>query len=363
VDGIEGARRCQPLVTLSMRRVGLIGFGSIAEHGHLPAWHSFPGVRVAAISDLSPERLQAAGNRLPDAQLFGSGAELIARSDVDILDICSPPSSHVDLLLAACERGIADIVSEKPFVLSEEEYARVARARAGSGSRVVSVNNWMHSDLHRQVSRVLSHDTIGAVQHVRLRTGRPDSAKGNSGWMPRWRVDPALSGGGIILDHGWHQLYLLLSWMCAPVVEVSAVTRVANPQHYPVEDEAIVDLDFGQSTGRIELSWTASGRTNEGCIQGEKGEIAIHDDRIVVHNGTSDETLPFGGRLTQSSYHSEWFEEMFRHNVLDESRLLADRNFSEAGALVGIIGAAYRSARDGGSPQRPSIPHEVPIEN
>jgi predicted dehydrogenase len=345
-----------------MRRVGLIGFGSIAEHGHLPAWHSFPDVQVVAVSDLAQPRLRAARQLLPDAQLFDCGADLIARADIDILDICSPPSSHADLVVAACERGVPDIVSEKPFVLSEEEYARVARTRERSGSRVVSVNNWMHSGLHRQVSRALGRNAIGPVRHVRLRTGRPDSAQGNAGWIPRWRVNPELAGGGIILDHGWHQLYLLLSWMAAPVVEVSAKTRVANPKHFPVEDEAVVDLEFGHGTGRIELSWTADGRSNEGCIRGENGEIAIHDDRIVVHNGTSNQTLPFGGRLTQSSYHAEWFEEMFRYNVLDESRLLADRNFSEAGALVGIIGAAYRSARDGGSPQRPAVPHEVPVE-
>lgn len=33
-------------------RIGLVGFGSIAEHGHLPAWRSFPDVEVAAIADI-----------------------------------------------------------------------------------------------------------------------------------------------------------------------------------------------------------------------------------------------------------------------------------------------------------------------
>jgi predicted dehydrogenase len=345
-----------------MRHVGIIGFGSIAEHGHLAAWHAFPGVRVVAVSDISAQRLDAARELLPEARLFDSGLDLIARSEVDILDICSPPSSHADFIASACERRIARIVSEKPFVLSEDEFARVARAREESGSRIVSVNNWMHSDLHRNVASSLHSDAIGAVRHIQLRTGRPDSAQGNAGWIPRWRVDPALAGGGIILDHGWHQLYLLLRWMDAPVVEVSAATRVVDPRHYPVEDEATIDLSFGNTTGRIELSWTADGRTNEGCILGERGNIAIHDDRIVVHNDEGDQTLPFNSRLTESSYNSDWFEEMFRYNVLDENRILADRNFAEAGALVSIIGAVYRSARDGGTPYRPALSHEVLAE-
>src|SRR5207253_2582028 len=130
----------------AMRRVGIIGFGSIAENGHLPAWEAFPGVEVVAVADLSAERLESAGRLLPEAQLYESASDLIAHSDIDTLDICSPPSSHARLIVAACDRGIRDIVSEKPFVLSGTEYADVARARERSGSRIVSVNNWMHSD-------------------------------------------------------------------------------------------------------------------------------------------------------------------------------------------------------------------------
>lgn len=342
-----------------MRRVGIIGFGSIAENAHLPAWQAFPGVEVVGVADLSPERLECARRCLPDAQLYSSSAELIARAGVDTLDICSPPSSHAELIVAACDRGVGDIVSEKPFVLSEAEFVDVARARARSGSRIVSVNNWMHSDLHRLVRSVLAGGALGAVRQVTLRTGRPDSARGNPGWMPQWRINPALAGGGIILDHGWHQIYLMLGWFMRPVLEVSATTRVANPKHFPVEDEATLELRFSDGEGRIELSWTADERSNGGHIAGDLGEITVYDDRIVVHNGTNEVERPFQGRLTESSYHPDWFEAMFRTTVFNVESSEADRNFAEAGTLVSIIAAAYRSARDGGRPQRPVFPDEV----
>lgn len=338
-----------------MRRLGLLGFGSIAENGHLPALLSFPGMQVVAVADVSPERLARARDLLPEATLYDSPQELLAQADLTGVDICTPPNTHADLIVAACGRGLADVICEKPLVLTEDEYRRVARAREDSGSRVVSVNNWVHSDLNRHVSSVLEAETIGSIRSIELQTGRPAAALGNGGWMPRWRTDLAHSGGGIILDHGWHQFYLLLGWMREPIRTVTAIARTADPRHAPVEDEATVEMQFASGTGRVELSWTSKERTNGGFIQGSDGSIAIHDDRIEVKLGGETHEMPFAGRLTQSSYHPDWFQAMYQSNLLDQDRTEADRNFAEAGVLVSTIQAAYDSARAGGTPRTPSV--------
>lgn len=332
----------------SVRRVALLGFGSIAEHGHLPALRSFPTFEVIAIADVSPSRRDAAAALLPAATLYRSPGELIERAEVDVVDICTPPSTHADLIAAACRRGIPDIVCEKPLVLSSAEYERIARAREESSARVISVNNWRHSDLFRLVGNVIRRGDIGAVVSVRLRTERSAAARGHTGWEPSWRTDRAHSGGGIILDHGWHQLYLLLGWIEQPITTIRAVTRTAEPRNAPVEDEAILDLTFPSGRGKIELFWTASGRSNDGEIEGTQGKIAVYDDRMVVHNSAGTSESSFSGRVTESSYHPEWFREVFRHTILAVDRNEADRNFAEAGLLVRTIEAAYRSAREGG---------------
>lgn len=338
-----------------MRRIGLVGFGSIAENGHLPALQSFPGVEVVAVADVSPQRLTRAHELMPHAELYDEPLDLISSAHISGVAICTPPNTHADLIVAACGRGITDVICEKPLVLSEAEYRRVARARAESGSRVVSVNNWMHSDLNRHVSVVLQAETIGLVHSIELRTGRPAAALGNCGWMPQWRTDLAHSGGGIILDHGWHQFYLLLAWMREPIQHVTASARTANPLHAPVEDEATVDVQFPSATGRVELSWTSNERTNSGFIEGANGTIGIYDDRVEVQSAAGTQALKFTGRLTQSSYHPDWFEAMYRRNLLDHDRTEADRNFEEAGVLVSTIQAAYDSAKAGGTPRSPSI--------
>src|SRR5579859_6277299 len=117
-----------PLPEVSVRRIALAGFGSIAEHGHLPALSAL-GYEIVAVADVTPERLERAASLLPRAARFSSPDMLIAETDAEILDICSPPSTHAGLMVAACERGFSGIVCEKPFVLSIEDYARVAAAR------------------------------------------------------------------------------------------------------------------------------------------------------------------------------------------------------------------------------------------
>lgn len=341
---------------MQRKRIGIIGFGSIAEHGHVPAWQSFPNIEIAAVADVAPDRLDSARQTVPGAALFGSPIMLLDQTDLDGVDICGPPSTHADLIVAACERGVADIVCEKPLVLSEDDYVRVARARARSGSRVISINNWAHSDLNRHILGTIAAGGIGAVQRIDLRIGRPGCALGNAGWMPRWRTNLAYAGGGIILDHGWHQFYLILGWMQAPLVTVRATTRTVNHRHLPVEDEAQIDMQFPASRGRVELSWTAGDRTNDGCVQGEDGTITALDDRVVIDNREGRHELPFRSKLSESSYHPEWFQAVFRSNVLDENRDEADRNFAEAGVLVSVIQAAYRSAEERGKPCRPTFP-------
>jgi predicted dehydrogenase len=339
-----------------MYRIGLVGFGAIAEHAHLPALQSFPEIQVVAVADLSPARLERARELLPHAQLFDSPFDLVQSADITGVDLCTPPSTHAALIEAACSRGLQLVICEKPFVLSDDEYERVRVARAASGATVISVNNWMHSHLNRRVREVLDSGEIGVLQRVELQTARPDAAKGNAGWQPLWRTSREHAGGGIILDHGWHQLYLLMAWMNAWPTSVACVARTADPRHAPVEDEATLDLSFPQMEGpadrhgRIELSWTASDRRNSGSLQGTLGHIEIHDDRIVVHGPRGRQELPFDDRLTVSSYHPDWFQSMIAGTILAPTNGESRRNFEEAGVLVRTVCAAYRSAGAGGRP-------------
>ena len=301
-------------------RVGLVGFGRIAESAHLPAWHGLPGVEVVAIADHCPARSDAAEAAAPGARIFDNCAAMLDEMRLDCLDICTPPHDHTPSILAGCEADISQIICEKPLAASTADYDTIADAQAWSGSQVYTINTWVQSDLHRLVTAAVAEGAIGEVRHVRLRTLRPDCALGVSSWQPRWRTDPFYAGGGIVLDHGWHQLYLMARWIGAAPTGVQARLRTVHALHAPVEDEADIDLVFPNATGRIELSWASSHRVNDGEIIGTRGRIKIEDDRLAIQSGDETRILPYGERLSDSSYHPEWFQALFTRVRADDQR-------------------------------------------
>ena len=325
-------------------RVGLVGFGRIAESAHLPAWQALPGAEVVAIADHCLERRWSAQAAAPGANIFESCADMLNRMRVDCLDICTPPRDHTLSILIGCDAGVGQIICEKPLAASTADYNTIADAQARSGSHVYTINSWVQSDLHRMVTEAVADGAIGDVLHVRLRTLRPDCALGVSSWQPRWRTDPVYAGGGIVLDHGWHQLYLMARWIGAAPTGVQARLRTVHALHAPVEDEADIDLAFPHATGRIELSWASSRRVNDGEIVGTRGRIKIEDDRLAIQSGDDVRILPYGERLSDSSYHPEWFQALFTRIRADDQHHEGLRNLREAEMLISTLFAAYQPA-------------------
>ena len=328
-----------------MYRVGLVGYGRIAESAHLPAWQALPGVEVVAIVDPCEERRGAASDAAPTARTYESCAEMLAETTLDCLDICTPPHDHTPSILAGCDAGVGQIVCEKPLAASIVDYNTIADAQAGSGSQVYTINSWVQSDLHRLVTAAVADGAIGDVRHVTLRTLRPDCALGVSSWQPRWRTDPSYAGGGIVLDHGWHQLYLMARWIGADPTSVRARLRTVQSVHAPVEDEAELDLSFPNATGRIELSWASANRTNDGEIVGTRGTIKIEDNQLSINSDRGARVVRYGERLSDSSYHPEWFQALFANVRADVHRHEGVRNLREAYMLVSTLFAAYQPAR------------------
>ncbi|MDB5077518.1 MAG: putative Oxidoreductase domain protein [Chloroflexi bacterium] len=323
------------------RRVGVVGFGRIAELAHIPAWLSIPSVEVVALADACPVRRAEALSAFPGARIYASCDEMLAEESLDVLDICTPPSDHAPSIVAGCTAGVPRIVCEKPLTSSQHEYRAIAAAQADSGSQVYTINSWFQSDLHRMVREALSEDAIGSVRHVRLRTLRPDCALGVPSWLPRWRTDPRYAGGGIVLDHGWHQLYLMANWIGAYPYSVSAHLDTALAKHAPVEDVATIDLKFPNATGRIELSWAAPSRTNDGEIIGEHGTIRIEDHGLIIRTARGEQSRPYGERLSDSSYHPEWFVALFSQILNDQSKAEGRRNLQEAEMLLTTLFQVY----------------------
>jgi predicted dehydrogenase len=328
-------------------RGAILGLGNVAVHGHLPGWRARSDSVIVAATDASPARRAACAAELPAARWHDSVESLLADSDLDFVDICTPPSSHAPLIQAALGRGL-HVLCEKPLVGSLGELEALAGLARAEGAVLHTVHNWHHAPLVRATDALIREGRIGAVREVIWRTLRTEPAAAANG--DGWRVDPTIGGGGVLTDHGWHVSYVIPRWVGAAPVAVSARLETRRHHRFPVEDTATLSLHFPDAEARIELTWAADARRNEARVIGTAGRIEIEDDALVIVEGGRRErrALP---ALSNGSQHPDWFAPV-ANEFLARVRERAPgwhRNLEEAAVCIAVECGARESSRHGGA--------------
>jgi predicted dehydrogenase len=122
-----------------------------------------------------------------------------------------------------------------------------------------------------------------------------------------WRTDPAIAGGGILFDHGWHALYCVLRWVGGAPLSVAAALETRRFHEWPLEDTATLDLIFPAGNARIFLTWTAMTRANHIGIEGESGRIRIEGDSVILVSADGEHRWACPPALSEGSHHPDWF--------------------------------------------------------
>jgi predicted dehydrogenase len=326
-------------------RGAMIGFGNVARHAHLPAWRQDDHFRIVGVVEPDPERARLAAELLPEARVYAEADPLFTEKGLDFVDICTPPCFHGDLILKACAAGF-HVFCEKPLVPSLEVLHAIERASCEFGRVVFTVNNWKYAPLWLKTSELIHSGRLGIVRSISLTALRPPQSGGGAS---NWRRCAEVAGGGILLDHGWHHLYLIISMMGEPPLYVSATME--HPQAADPHLEETVDLVMPFSSGsvRLHLTWQASCRRNQGVISGDEGRLFINDDHLVLcANGCPSERYDFPEPLSGSSHHPEWMKpvlEDFLREVQDSRARGA--NWEEAKQCAELTLLAYQSHREG----------------
>ena len=330
-------------MTLS-RRGAIVGFGGVAEHGHLPGWLRADGFEIVAVVDPAATRRAAAERALPAVQAFSSLDELGDAVAIDFVDIASPPAHHAQAIETAAARG-ADVLCEKPLTTSVATAQSAIAAVDASAGVLHPVHNWKHSEAFRTVEQHLA-ESIGAAHTIRIEVERDGWSVGAGDW----RGDLVLGGGGILVDHGWHAFYLAVAWAAADPVAVRATTQRRRYDTAAVEDTASCVVDFGACQAHIELTWAGRRRRTSWAIDGDGGSLRIDDDTIVVHrHGEEPVAASLVESLSEGSYHPQWFPGViasFREALEVPAAAAAARR--EALWCSAILDAAYASASSDG---------------
>jgi predicted dehydrogenase len=106
-------------------RVGVLGAGAWAEFAHLPGYKRDERCELVAIADPVVERAQAFARQFGIPHVYSSHEELLAREDIDLVDVCTPSATHFELAWAALEAG-KHVLCEKPVAYDFRDTLRAA---------------------------------------------------------------------------------------------------------------------------------------------------------------------------------------------------------------------------------------------
>jgi predicted dehydrogenase len=333
------------------RAGAILGFGFIAEKGHLPAYRPRSDLRIVAVADVCPARRARAAELLPSARIYEDAEALLAAeaARLDFVDIATPPRDHAAIACAALARGL-HVLCEKPIATSRRE-AHMVLAAAERARRVFHpVHNYKHAPSMRVVRRLLDEDRIGAVNLVTLDTFRTQHARGVAEWLPDWRRQRKLAGGGIAMDHGAHTFYLVLDWLGARPSAITA--KMSSTGAYDTEDTFSCTVTFPTGVAMARLTWKAAVRKVLYTLHGERGAIRVEDDDVEITT-RGDGGQPIVERFNAASdwmdaSHAGWFGPLvdgFLRAI--ESGDCVGHDARAAALCVELIETAYASANAG----------------
>lgn len=304
--------------------VGMVGYSFMgAVHSH--AWRSVHRIfdiplepAMVAICGRDADAATRAQERFGWQSVETDWRSLIARPDIDIIDICTPGSSHAEIAIAALAAG-KHVFCEKPLAVTADEAERMAAAAAkASSAGVLSMVgfNYRRVPALSSAQRLIADGRLGVIREVRAAYLQDWIADPDFPLV--WRLQKDEAGSGALGDIGSHIIDAAQFLLGSPIAGVSGLlttfiterplgrmtedlqARNSGVQHHmgpvTVDDAALFTARFANGAiGSFEASRFAVGRKNAMGIEvyGSRGSIVFDFEsmnELRFHDHTLDAT-------------------------------------------------------------------------
>jgi predicted dehydrogenase len=296
--------------------VGMIGYSFMgAVHSH--AWRTVGrvfdlgvDVDMRVICGRNEEAVTAAAAKYGWQSAETDWRAVIARDDIDIIDVCTPGSSHEEIAVAALNAG-KHVICEKPLANTVAEAERMAAAAQASSGKSMVAFNYRRVPALAYARELVRQGRLGRIFHVR------------AVYLQDWIIDPEFplvwrlvkeeAGSGALGDLGAHIVDAAQFVTGSQITNVSGelrtfiderplvgethlleATKSAERGKVTVDDAALFLANFDNgAVGTFEATRFASGRKNGMAIEvnGEKASLRFEFEsmnELWVHDHTVD---------------------------------------------------------------------------
>jgi predicted dehydrogenase len=311
--------------------MALVGAGGIAQ-SYAQCFRGLDEARLVAVADLRVDAAQALAEDL-GATAFADHEDLLRKTACDAVIVCTPPVSHTEVCLHFLEREIP-VLCEKPLAIRRADAQRLLAAATRHDVQFTMASKFRYvDDVIRARSLVASGIVGEPILLENTFTARVDMTQ-------RWNANPAISGGGVLIDNGTHSVDLA-RYFLGPITEVHAVEG-KRIQALPVEDTAQLFLRSADGAmASIDLSWSLHKETQSFLeIHGSQGSVRVGWRQSAYRQHSSPDWVGFGSGYDKVA--------AFRSQIRNFVRALRGEEplritAADALASVEVIEAAYAS--------------------
>jgi predicted dehydrogenase len=282
--------------------IGIIGTG-FARTTQIPGFRDCMGVKVIAIASRNRDRAEAVAKEFGIEHVASDWQELVAHPDVELVSIVTPPSTHMEITLAALDHRKA-VLCEKPMALNAAEAASMVEKAKSAGVLALIDHELRFLNSRRVMRGMLESGAIGSVRHCNYVFRSDYRGIADRPWD--WWSDAAMGGGalGAIGSHVVDSFRWMLSTDVSHVLGMLTTHIKQRPdkanggqRDVTTDDEAKLLFKFSDgphtqaATGAASISVVESGKyENRLEIYGTRGALMVEETGELWRSPTGSGT-------------------------------------------------------------------------
>ncbi|MGN7759810.1 Gfo/Idh/MocA family protein [Paenibacillus sp. 22594] len=262
-------------------RYGIIGIGNMGRAHALSLLEDVKGAELAAVCDISPERLEWAVEQLPEkVKHFSTATAMFQSGAIDAVLISTPHYDHPPLAVEALGYGL-HVLIEKPAGVYTKAVQEMNDAAAKSDRKFGIMYNQRTNPLYQKLRELIQAGELGEIRRTNwiiTNWYRSQNYYDSGGWRATW----AGEGGGVLLNQDPHQLDLW-QWTTGMMpVRIRAFCHFGKYRKIEVEDDVTAYAEYANGATGLFITTTGEAPgTNRFEITGDNGKIVIEDGTLT----------------------------------------------------------------------------------
>lgn len=195
---------------------GIVGCGDVTEIKSGPAFNKVPNSSLVAVMRRDAAKARDYARRHGVPKWYTNAQQLIDDPEVNAIYIATPPLQHEEYTIKALAAG-KPVYVEKPMALNSDAAERMKAASEKYGVKLSVAHYRRAQPMFLKIKQFLSDKVIGDLRFAHLQMLQPPNSKMIAVSETNWRLNPAVSGGGLFHDLAPHQLDLMIYFFGEPV--------------------------------------------------------------------------------------------------------------------------------------------------